>query len=75
MKELHPIEVDECATALGLENKSAFAWWVSYNLKKRDRIVAAINTRVRKRAHKFGTNMSTNIKEALALDKENENNL
>ena len=38
LKESHPIEVVEYVTALGSENEPAFAWWVSYNLKKRNSI-------------------------------------
>ena len=51
-------------TALGLENEPVFAWWVSYNLKKRDRIIAAINTCVCKSTNKFGIQIPTSIKEA-----------
>ena len=67
--------MSECVTALGLENEPAFAWWVSYNLKKRDRIIAVINTCVRKHSHKLGITIPTNTVAALPLDKENVNDL
>ena len=44
LKESNPIEVAECATAVGIQDEPAFAWWVPFTLRKRDRIVSAINT-------------------------------
>ena len=49
LKESNPVEVAEYVIALDLEDQPAFAWWVPHTLKKRDRIVAGINSRVRKR--------------------------
>mgnify|MGYP000261467214 CR=1 FL=1 len=34
MKESHPVEVAEFATARGIENEPAFAWWVPYTSEK-----------------------------------------
>jgi hypothetical protein len=44
-------------------------------LKRRDRIIAAINNRYRKRDHKFGIEVPKTVEEALALDKKNGNDL
>ena len=75
LKESNPVEIAEYATALGLEDQPAFAWWVPFTLKKRDRIIAAVNTRVRKRDQKFGIKIPSSIKEAKAIDRENGNTL
>ena len=48
LKESNPIEVAEYVTACGIADEPAFTWWVPFTLKKRDRIVAAVNTRVRR---------------------------
>ena len=63
----------EYVTALGLDNEPAFEWLVSYNPKKRDRVIAESSNLVCKQTHKFGIKIPTNIKEALTLDKKNEN--
>ncbi len=44
LNESSPLEVAKYATALGIAEESVFAWWVPYTLRKRDRIIAAINT-------------------------------
>ena len=44
-------------------------------MKKRDSIIAAINTRVRRKTHKFGLRVPSNVAEAKAIDDENGNTL
>ena len=75
LKESNPIKVAEYVTACGIADEPAFAWWVPFTLKKRDRIVASVNTRVRRRGSKFGIKVPTSIDEAKAFDRENGNNL
>ena len=75
LKESNPVDIAEYVTAIGLDDEPAFKWWVPYTLKKRDTIVAAINTRVRKKTHKFGIRVPTSVAEAKAIDDENGNTL
>ena len=75
MKESNPVKVAEYATAQGINQEPAFAWWVDWTLKRRDRIIAAVNNRTLKRTHKFGIPIPRNVKEAHKLDKENGNTL
>ena len=42
LKESNPIEVAEYVPALELQDEPAFAWWVPYTLKKRDRVIACL---------------------------------
>ena len=42
-------------------------------MKKRDRIIAAVNTRVRCNAHKYGLEVPTSVAHALEIDKKNGN--
>ena len=73
MKESNPVEVAEFVTARGIADEPAFAWWVPFTLKKRDRIIAAVNSRVTKRTHKFGLEVPTSIEHAIKIDKANDN--
>ena len=75
MKESYPVEVAEYAEAVGISDEPAFSWWTCHLLKKRQRIVAAVNKRYHKLAHKFGIKVPKTVEEALALDKENGNDL
>ena len=73
LKESNPVEVAEYVTARGLADEPAFAWWVPYTLKKRDRIIAAVNSRVKNRTHKYGIEIPTTVEHARELDAKNGN--
>jgi hypothetical protein len=75
VKESYPIEVAEYATAQGIDHEPAFSWWVPYILRKRNRIIAAVNKRYHKRTHKFGFEVPKTVKRALEIDTENGNTL
>ena len=63
----------EYVTARDIQDKSAFAWWVPYTLWKRDRILASVDSRVRKSSHKYGIEIPTSIKHAEEIDHRNKN--
>ena len=44
LKESNLVKIAEYATAVGIADEPAFAWWVPFTLKKRDRIIAAVNS-------------------------------
>ena len=73
MKESYPVEVAEHAEAVGISDEPGFSWWTAHVLKKRQRIIAAVNKRYHKLTHKFGINVPKTVEKALALDKENGN--
>ena len=75
LKESNPVDIAEYAVARGLENEPAFAWWVPYTLRKRDVIVSSINSRVRKRSHKYGVQVPHSFEDAMRLDRENGDTL
>ena len=78
LKESHPIETAEYATAMGIDHEPAFNWWVPHVLKRRDRIISAVakrSARYHKRTHKFGIEMPKTVKEAIDLDRKNGNTL
>eukprot|EP00957_Ditylum_brightwellii_P075980 5775218-Ditylum_brightwellii.AAC.1 len=59
MKELHPIEIAEFAKARGIHDKPAFAWWISYVLRKRDIILSKLKAQIQKTTHKYGIEVPT----------------
>ena len=65
----------EYVTTIGLDNEPSLLWWVPYTIKKRDYISFLVNSRVRKRKHKFGIYIPNNIKEAIPLDEKNGNTM
>jgi hypothetical protein len=75
LKESDPIEAAEYAIARGIEDESAFAWWVNFTLNKRECIISAVKKHVLKKTHKFGIRVPKNADEVCAIDKENGNTL
>ena len=73
MKESHPVDVAEFASARGIDKEPAFAWWVPYTLRKRDVIVNAVKSRARKVTHKYGIELPTSVEHAKELDAKNKN--
>ena len=61
----------EFAFAAQIADEPAFNWWVSWVLKKRDRIISLIkrrSARYHKRTHKFGIGLPKTVEEAFAID-------
>ena len=75
LKETNPIEVAEYVTAQGIESEPAFDWWVPYTLRKRDQVVAAVNSRVRKQTHKYGIEVPNSVQHARKIDELNGDTL
>ena len=75
MKESYPVEVAEYAEAVGISDEPLLSWWTTHVLKKRQRIIAAVNKRYHKMTHKLGIKVPKTLEEALALDKENGNDV
>ena len=75
LKHSYPLELAEYAIAQGIDGTPAFSWWVTYVLRKRRRILAAVQSRYHKRSHKFGFEIPKTIKRALEINKEYGNTL
>ena len=67
--------IQRYATSRGIQEDPDFAWWVPYTLRKRDMIVSAVSSRVRKCLHKFGIEIPTSIAYAKMIDLKNGNNV
>ena len=75
LKESHPVEAAEFAKSRGIDDESAFAWWVPHMLKKRNTIISAMKMRLQKTTHKYGIGIPTSINPAMEIDRENENTM
>ena len=75
LKECNPVDVAEYVNARGIQDEPAFCWWVPYTLRKRDIIVSAISSRVRKRSHKYGVEIPNSVEDAKRIDAKNGNTL
>ena len=54
LKESNPVGVAEFAKLRCIEDEPEFCWWAPCVLKKRDYIISAVKSRVRKNTHKYG---------------------
>jgi hypothetical protein len=75
LKESNHVEVAEYSATKNLHDEPDFAWWLPHLLKKRNRIIAAMNKRYHKRTHKFGIQVPKTWDEAVKLNETNGNTL
>jgi ribosomal protein L31E len=74
LKESNPVQVADYAVANGINQEAAFAWWVPHTLHKRNRIVAAVNARYKKK-NKFGIEIPKTVQCVLKIDRESSTDL
>ena len=43
LKESHHVEIAEYAVARGINDESAYAWWVPHTLRKRDILIFVVH--------------------------------
>ncbi len=73
MKEAYPIQTAEYAVQARIAEEPAFAWWVNYTLKKRNRVIAKVKSKYWVQTHKFGIKIPKTVDKARKLDAENGN--
>ena len=71
MKNSNPIEVAEYAESRNIASEPGFAWWVPYTLRRRDKIISGVNSRIRRTTHKYGIELPRTVPEALEMDRRN----
>ena len=54
LKKPNPVDIVDYVLSLNINNDPAFSWWVPYTLRKRDFIISSIDSRIKKRTHKYG---------------------
>ena len=75
VKYTYPLQLAEYVHQQELICEPAFAWWVPFVLKKRNRMISKIKTKYWKRTHKYGIRIPKNVIEAKQLDDANGNRL
>ena len=65
------MQTAEYAVAAKIAMVPAFACWVPYALKKRNRIISKVKSKYWLRTHKFGIRIPKSVEEAKRLDQEN----
>ena len=68
MKDSYPVQLVEYAVTWKLSQEPAFAWWVPYVLKKRNRIIAKVKSKYWLRTHKFGILIPKSVQDSKMLD-------
>ena len=71
IKESYPVEVAKFTLATCISMEPAFAWWVPFVLKKRNRILAKVKSKYWLRTHKFGIHIPKSVEEARKIDEQN----
>ena len=69
------MKVAEYCVQSRISTKPAFAWWVSYVLKKRNIIIAKVKSKYWIRTHKFGIRVPKSVQEAKRIDEHNGDTL
>ena len=75
LKVSHPVETAEFAKSRGIDDETAFAWWVPHTLRKRNAIISAIKTSLRKTTHKYGIEIPASVEHVMEVDRENGNTM
>ena len=75
IKESYPFQVAEFALATRISMEPAFAWWVLYVLKKRNRILAKAKSKYWLLTHKCGIHIPKSVEEAKKIDEQNGDTL
>ena len=74
-KASYPVELAEYALTQQIDDEPAFAWWVPYTLKKRERIISKLKSKYWQTTHKYEIRIPRNVAEAYEIDRVNGNTL
>ena len=73
MKLSYPVQLATYAMQQGIQEEPAFAWWVSYTVKKKKAILSKVKSKYWQRTHKYGIRIPKSVREAYEIDRENNN--
>ena len=73
LKESYPVQLAEYAVQARISEEPVFAWWCSYVLRKRNRIISKVKSKYWQRTHKYGIRVPHSMKEAIEIDQTNGN--
>ncbi len=75
VKDSYPVQLAEYAVENKIETEPAFKWWITYVLKKRDRIIKKIKSNYWTKTHKYGFEVPKNYQDCLRIDRGNGDNV
>ena len=75
VKESYPVQLAEFAISNRIAEEPAFAWWVPFMMKKRNRILAKVKSKYWLRSHKFRIRIPKSVEEAKEVGNQNRNTL
>ena len=75
IRQTYPIDLVDFAIQKGIAEEPAFAWWIPFVIKKRNRIIAKIKFEYLTRTHKFGIIIPRSVEEIIKLDHFNKDTL
>ena len=75
VKESYPVQLAEFTISNCIAGEPAFAWWVPFVMKKRNRILAKVKSKYWLMSHKFGIRIPKSVEEAKKVDNQNGNTL
>ena len=73
-KNSYPVQLAEYGVENRVSEEPAFAWWVKFVSRKRDRIISKTQRHWLK-THKYGILVPNTVEEAILIDKENGDTL
>jgi len=68
MKDSFPVQLAEYSVRARISQEPAFAWWVSFLLKKRNRVISKVKLKYWVRTYKVGIRVPKSVAEAKRLD-------
>ena len=75
VKESYPVQVAKFAISNYIAEEPAFAWWITFVMKKRNCILAKVKSKYWLRSHKFGIRILKSVEEVKKVDDQNRNTL
>ena len=72
LKDSYPVILADYAILNDIDDEAAFAWWITFIVKKRKAIVKKIKSTYWQRTHKYDIRAPRSIKEAKEIDDEKD---
>ena len=68
VKDSYPVQLADYAIENRLDKLPAFACWVPYVIRKRDRIIKKLKSKYWSKTHKYGIRIPKTVAEAIEID-------
>ena len=69
------MQLAEYSVQARISQEPAFAWWISFIIKKQNIIILKVKSKYWMRTHKFGIRVPKSVAEAKRLDEDNRDTL